>query len=59
MKRITALQMGIDALQHESKRLLFASDSMLSDQKRISIAEAIEVLDEIQEEVNDVNNSNV
>ena len=47
LNRRTALKLAIDALQKEYKRWLFASDSKVSDQKRIEIAMAIEALREI------------
>ena len=48
MKRKEALALAIDIMHKEHNRLLFGSDSLLSDQKRIQINKAIELLDSMR-----------
>lgn len=45
MKRKEALALAMDILHKEHNRLLFGSDSKWSDEKRIQINKAIELLD--------------
>ena len=45
MRRKEALALAIDTLHKEHNRLLFMSDSKWSDEKRIQINKAIELLD--------------